>query len=167
MSKCPAVALYHANDPAIVTADQAAVQMWQTAFPGYPITTQFFPDTLLSQIYSPNAPQIFTTGWSADYPDPQDWLSLQFGTGAFNNTGSVNVSAANALMTEADQDLETDRMSLYNQAEQLLVTNVAWIPLSQGKTFYNVPSYVRNLQLDPYGLIPLTGPDSWETIELT
>ena len=167
LSKCPPVALYHADDPSIVTADQAAVQMWKTAFPGYPITTQFFPDTMISLIYSSNAPQIWSTGWVADYPDPQDWLSLQFGTGAINNTGSVNVPAANALMTQADQDLGSDRMSLYNQAEQLLVTNVAWIPLSQGKTYYNVQSYVRNFQVDPQGLIPLTGPGSWETIDLT
>ena len=77
--------------------------MWQQAFPGYPIKTQFVDfNTLLSLIYSPNAPQIFGIGWVADYPDPQDWLSLQFGNGAINNTGSVNVPAANALMAQAD-----------------------------------------------------------------
>jgi oligopeptide transport system substrate-binding protein len=168
MSKCPPVALYDADVPSGMPADQAAVQMWQTAFPGYPITTQFVDfSPVISPIYNPNAPAIWSIGWEGDYPDPQDWLSLQFGTGAINNFGSVNVPAANALMTQADQDLGPDRMSLYNQAEQLLVTNVAWIPLSQGKTYYNVQPFVRNLQLDPSGLIPLTGPDSWETIDLT
>ena len=132
---CPPVTLVDANDPSVVTADQAAVQMWQTAFPGYPIKTSFIDfNTEISLIYSPNAPQLCGIGWVADYPDPQDWLSLQFGTGAINNTGNVNVPAANALMTQADQDLGSDRMSLYNQAEQLLVTNVAWIVLDQGKT---------------------------------
>ena len=123
LSKCTPVTLFDSNDPAIVTADQAAVQMWQQAFPGYPIKTQFIDfNTLLSLIYSANAPQIFGIGWVADYPDPQDWLSLQFGPGSINNTGSVNVPAANTLMTEADVNLSASaRAAQYNQAEQLLV----------------------------------------------
>jgi oligopeptide transport system substrate-binding protein len=164
-ASCPAVTLYDSNSPSIVTQDQAAVQMWQTAFPGYPIKTQFVDfNTLLSLIYSPNAPQIFGIGWVADYPDPQDWLSLQFGTGAINNTGSVVVPAANTLMTQADQDLGSDRMSLYNQAEQLLVTNVAWISLGQGKTFYNLPTYVHNFQFSALGVITLS---TWQQMYLT
>ena len=99
MSKCTPVTLYDANDPTLVTADQAAVQMWQTAFPGYPIHTQFIDfNTLISLIYSTNEPQIFGIGWSADYADPQDFLSLQFGSGSINNVGNVNVPAANTLM---------------------------------------------------------------------
>ena len=57
LSKCPPVTLVDSNDPSIVTADQAAVQMWQQAFPGYPIKTQFIDfNTLISLIYSPNVP---------------------------------------------------------------------------------------------------------------
>jgi oligopeptide transport system substrate-binding protein len=166
MSKCTPVTLYDSNDPAIVTADQAAVQMWQTAFPGYPIKTQFTDfNTLISLIYSANAPQIFGIGWVADYPDPQDWLSLQFGTGSINNTGSVNVPAANTLMAEADVNLNaSERAAQYNQAEQLLVDQGAWIPLNQQKVFYNLPTYVHNLQFDGLGTIPLS---AWQTIYLT
>ncbi len=91
ISKCTPVTLVDANDPSIVTADQAAVQMWQQAFPGLQIKTSFIDfNTEISEIYSPNVPQIFGIGWVTDYLDPQDWLSLQFGTGAINNTGFVN-----------------------------------------------------------------------------
>ena len=139
--------------------------MWQQAFPGWPIKTSFIDfNTLLSLIYSPNAPQLFGIGWVADYPDPQDWLSLQFGNGAINNTGSVNVPAANMLMAQADVDLNSDRMSLYNQAEQLLVTQVAWMSLSQGKSFYNLPTYVHNFQFNSLGVITL---GTWQQIYLT
>jgi len=169
ISKCTPVTLFDSNDPAIVTFDQAAVQMWQTAFPGYPIKTSFIDfNTLISLIYSPNVPQIFGIGWITDYLDPQDWLSLQFGTGAINNTGFVNVPAANTLMTQADQNLDpTTRFQQYNQAEQLLVTNVAWIPTQQGKDSYNVQPYVHNFIINSLGTIPLTGPSSWETMYLT
>jgi oligopeptide transport system substrate-binding protein len=169
ISKCTPVTLYDSNDPTIVTNDQAVVQMWQTAFPGLQIKTSFIDfNTLISLIYSPNVPQIFGIGWVTDYLDPQDWLSLQFGTGAINNTGFVNVPAANTLMSTADTNLDpTSRFQQYNQAEQLLVTDVAWIPLSQGKTFYNVSSCVHNFTFNSLGTIPLSGPSSWETMFLS
>jgi oligopeptide transport system substrate-binding protein len=166
LSKCPPVTLYDSNDPAVTTYDQAALQMWETAFPSYPIKAQFIDfNTLLSQIYSPNAPQIFGIAWSADYPDPQDWLSLQFGPGSINNTGNVNVPAANALMAKADVDLNpSDRASLYNQAEQLLETQGAWIPTYQFKTFYNLPSNVHGFQSTTLATIALP---TWQQIYLT
>jgi oligopeptide transport system substrate-binding protein len=168
ISKCTPVTLVDANDPVIVTSDQAAVQMWQTAFPGLKINTSFIDfNTLITLIYSPNVPQIFGIAWITDYLDPQDWLSLQFGTNAINNTGSVLVPAANALMTQADSDLGSNRMSLYNQAEQLLVTQGAWITTSQQKGFYTVSKCVHNFTINSLGDIPLTGPDSWQTIYLS
>jgi hypothetical protein len=32
---------------------------------------------------------------------------------------------------------------------------VAWIPLNQGKSFWNAPAYVHNFSFDSLGLIPL------------
>jgi oligopeptide transport system substrate-binding protein len=175
ISKCTPVTLTDSNDPATVTYDQAAVQMWQTAFPGYPIKTSFIDfNTLISLIYSANVPQIFGIAWIADYPDPQDWLSLQFSPTALNNTGFVTDAAANALMTQADADLGANRMSLYNQAEQSLQTQVAWITEYQWKNFYNVPSYVHNFAFTGLGQLPLGGPGgtttngpSYETLYLS
>ncbi len=166
MSKCPPITLYDANEPAVETFDEAALQMWQTAFPGYPIHTQFEDfNTLLTQIYSANAPQIFGIAWSADYPDPQDWLSLQFSPSSINNTGSVNVPQANTLMAQADVDLNSiTRAQLYNQAEQLLEDQGAWIPTYQFKTFYNLPSYVHNFAYNALAEVPLA---TWQQIYLT
>jgi oligopeptide transport system substrate-binding protein len=166
LSKCPTVTLFDSNEPYIVTADQAAVQMWQNAFPGYPIKTSFIDfNTLISLILSSNAPQIWGIGWTADYPDPQDWLSLQFAPYSINNTGNVSVPAANTLMAQADVDLNpTTRAQLYNQAEQLLVNQVAWIPLQQQKTFYNLLPSVHGFAFNSLGVVPLA---TWQKIYLT
>jgi hypothetical protein len=68
------------------------------------------------------------------------------------NPGFVNVPAANTLMAKADVNLDpTARLQEYYQAEQLLVTNVAWIPLNQAKVFFSVPSYVHNFPLGSFG----------------
>lgn len=166
LSKCPPITLSASNDPTEVTLNQAMLQMWETAFPGYPIKTNFLDfNTLLSQIYSVNPPQFYLIGWSADYGDSQDFLSLQFGPTSLNNTGFVHVPAADALMTKADQDLNpTTRTQEYNQAEQLLVDQGAWIPIYQSKTVYNIPTYVHNFVYNSLQEIP---PSSWEMMYLT
>ena len=166
ITKCTPVTLYDTSDPQVETGDQAVVNMWQNAFPGYPIKTQFLDfNSLLTLIYSANAPQIFGIGWTADYPDPQDWLTLQFAPTSINNTGSVNVPQANTLMAQADVNLDpASRASEYNQAEQLEVNAVAWIPMSQAKTSYNLATYVHNFAFDSLGTIPLA---NWQTIYLT
>ncbi len=175
IANCTPVTLVDSNDPSIVTYDQAAVQMWQQAFPGLQIKTSFTDfNTLISLIYGPNVPQIYGIAWIADYPDPQDWLSLQFAPTAINNAGFVTDPTANALMAKADTDLGSDRMSLYNQAEQSLVTNGAWITEDQQKLFWNLPTYVHNFTLTSQGLLPLGGAGgtagsgpSWETLFLS
>jgi oligopeptide transport system substrate-binding protein len=166
ISHCPAVTLFDVNDLSVVVADEAAVNMWQTAFPGLRISTRFMDaSTFFSLVYSANVPQIFGLGWNADYPDPQDWLSLQFGTTALNNPGFVNVPTANTLMAEADQNQDPSlRFQEYNQAEQLLVTACAWIPLSQGKNYWNMPAYLHKLTYNSLGLVLLK---TWQQVYLT
>jgi ABC-type transport system substrate-binding protein len=67
-------------------------------------------------------------------------------------------------MIRADGDLGPDRLSLYNQAEQLLVDQVAWIPLAQAKVFYTLPPYIHNFTLDSQGVLPL---GAWQRVYLT
>jgi peptide/nickel transport system substrate-binding protein/oligopeptide transport system substrate-binding protein len=153
LTKCAPVTYTVSNDTDTVKEATAELAMWQAAFPGYPIklaTTDF--NTLLDQAYSANPPQVFAIGWIADYPDPQDWLTLQFGPGATNNTGNVHIPAADALMTQADANLDpTTRFSQYNQAEQLLVNQGAWISVTQGKTIYLTAKYVHNYSVTSLG----------------
>jgi peptide/nickel transport system substrate-binding protein/oligopeptide transport system substrate-binding protein len=164
-SKCPPVTLVGGNDPSTVTGNQAIEVMWQNAFPGYPITVSFLGFKLLDPvIYGGSPPQIFGAGWVGDYPDPEDWLSLQFEPNALNNLGHVRDPAANTLMAKADTDLRPDRMLLYHQAEQLLVDQVAWIPLDQAKVFYTVPAYVRNFTLDSQGVLTQ---GTWQQVYLS
>jgi oligopeptide transport system substrate-binding protein len=67
------------------------------------------------QIYGPD-------GWGADYPDQQDWFDI-FTTGGCHGTnwGCWNNKDFDALVTKADQATkESERQSLYDQAQQML-----------------------------------------------
>jgi oligopeptide transport system substrate-binding protein len=100
-----------------------------------------------------------------DYPNPQDTLSLQSAPGAINNVDNVVDPQASKLMAEADASLDpTTSYQLYNQAEQLLVDDVAWIPLQQQKTIYNLNPLVHTYVVNSLGFTPMS---SWDTIYLS
>ena len=80
-------------------------------------------DDLEAVILAPtNTAQAWLIGWIADYPDPQDWLSLQFAsTSLAFNIEYVNSPQLDQLMDQADADQNPiRRMSEYHTIEQAL-----------------------------------------------
>jgi peptide/nickel transport system substrate-binding protein/oligopeptide transport system substrate-binding protein len=108
--------------------------------------------------------QAWIIGWLADYPDPQDWLTLQFATGVPNNASGLRDSALDQLMSNADKEQDpAKRFSEYNQAEQQVIDEVAWIPFQQGKFFWRQREWVRGFGLNALQLIPDTG---WPSVAI-
>ena len=72
--------------------------------------------------------QMFSLGWIADYPDPENFLDLLFHGESQNNHTAYNNPEVNRLLeaarTERDRDL---RFELYNQAEQMILDDAPWI----------------------------------------
>ncbi len=158
ITKCPKVVLTTTNDPDSITHDTAVMNMFQQAMPGYPMSLNPIDfGTLLDQIYSPKQPQIWDIGWIVDYPDPQDWLSLQFlpANEGNTNTGNVEDATANDLMNKCDSTEGDARFTFCNQAEQELVTQGAWIPVLQQKVFGTVSPKLANFKDTPAGYIVL------------
>ena len=68
------------------------------------------------------APQMFILGWCADYPDPQNWLSVYWKTGAFGERIGYTNPELDAIMTQADAELDSaKRADLYAKAQDMLV----------------------------------------------
>lgn len=68
-------------------------------------------------------PQMFYLGWCADYPDPQNFLSLVFHTGGIS-AGRIGYSNPefDKLVEAADKELdEAKRFDLYKQAQDILI----------------------------------------------
>lgn len=67
------------------------------------------------------APQAFLLGWCADYPDPQNWLSVYWKTGAFGERIGYSNPELDVMFAEADAELDPDvRMQLYADAQRKL-----------------------------------------------
>ena len=118
--------------------------------------------------------QIWFAGWIADYPDPQDWLTLQFGNGAANNEfnygENLTSDATKQQQTQsamAKDDIATagaSRFSSYNTAEQQLANDVAWLPLYQSSGVEVIKPYLHGWSDNAQQIIP---PDYWANIYIT
>ena len=90
-------------------------------------------------------------GWQADYPDPQNFLDILFHSESrLNQSGYSNPEVDRLLETaRVEQDWPT-RMALYNEAEQLIVDDVPWIPLwFSGEDIVLLKPYVKGYALTP------------------
>jgi ABC-type oligopeptide transport system substrate-binding subunit len=107
---------------------------------------------------------VLLDGWAADYPDPQNFLSQLWTTHAPYNQSHVSVPQVDALLAQADgmSDL-TARIPLYQQAEQLLVTQSVAIPLTQPSFTCALRLGVANWHVAPTTLTPLP---VWQTTYL-
>jgi peptide/nickel transport system substrate-binding protein/oligopeptide transport system substrate-binding protein len=138
-----------------------AAQQWTTALSvniqTKPITFQELVGNLIKPGETPpalNPMALWQIGWIADYPDPQDWLSLQFTTTASNNSEGYSDPKLDALLSAADvQSNFTKRMQLYNQAEQQVVNQSIWIPYQQTKSYWRVRTYVHGFGFSSIGLM--------------
>jgi len=160
-AKCPPITLIIAGGSAAETArGQFFLAAWQAAFPGWKITFASFGrgyTTLVSY-------QLWTDGWGADYADPQDVTSLLVRTGADYNQGGVSIPEADALLDRADAEPDrATRLALYQQAEQLYVDRVAWIPWGQGRGVVVVRPRVVGWAYAPSLTVPLA---AWQSAYL-
>ncbi len=153
----------------------ALVQMWQTTLG---ISVKANPEDfnkLLTDIVAAtnNAKglQFWGIAWIADYPDPQDWTTLQFDKGVPNNNSNYGQnSTSDASAQQAVQQAleaadvnpdQTARLKAYMDAEQQLVNDVAWLPTEQVAVSQVLKPYVKGVIFNPQLLVP---PDDWGNI---
>jgi peptide/nickel transport system substrate-binding protein/oligopeptide transport system substrate-binding protein len=115
--------------------------------------------------------QMWWAAWGADYPDPQDWTTLQFDKYAPNNewnygqNGSTNAAQQQLIQQKLEQaDVTTDqatRLQMYNQSEQQLVNDVAWLPMDQRFGARLLKPYVIGRVFNAQTLVP---PNDWGNV---
>jgi oligopeptide transport system substrate-binding protein len=96
--------------------------------------------------------QMFSLAWMADYPDPENFLDLLFHSQSEYNHMAYSNAEVDALLERArtESDRQT-RLRLYQQVEEKLVWDVAWIPLYHGIDYQLVKPYVKGLIISPQG----------------
>jgi oligopeptide transport system substrate-binding protein len=154
---------------------RAARQMWQNVLginvQPDPIDFNLLLIDLENTINSARRLQMWAINWIPDYPDPRDWTTVQFDKGSPYNSSNYgqNNSSDTARQQQVQKQLEqadvnTDanaRFQMYNQAEQQLVNDVAWLPMFQSYATRLLKPYVIGRVYNDLGLVP---PNDWVNV---
>lgn len=96
------------------------------------------------------APQMYVLGWCADYPDPQNWLSVYWKTGGFGQRIAYSNPDFDALVNEADTTTDpAKRSDLYTQAQDLLVEGAPVAFFWNNVNTYLIKPWVKGIVLTP------------------
>jgi peptide/nickel transport system substrate-binding protein/oligopeptide transport system substrate-binding protein len=141
------------DQPASADLTKTATDQWSAALGLNVKSVLVDRTTLFANLRAkPNPLQAWSFGWIADYPDPQDFMSFFFHTGAAYNYTGISDSALDKLLDDADKELNFDkRMGMYNQAEQIVIDNVGILPLQQEKFTWRQRPWVSGFGLTSLG----------------
>ncbi|MCG8346539.1 MAG: peptide ABC transporter substrate-binding protein [Chloroflexales bacterium] len=143
---------YNSNNPANQARAEYIIQSLQASL-GVTVLPDPVEGTTLTGLRKSveTHPAMLIGGWCADYPDPQNWLSVYWKSSEnfAKNIGYANADA-DQLMNEADitQD-EATRMDLYQQAQNLIIEDIGHAMLMNNLNVYMVKPHVKGLDLTP------------------
>jgi len=94
--------------------------------------------------------QLFRLGWLADYPDPENFLTVLFHSrnkGSKGNLSRYVNPRVDALLDRADAGLDpAERTRLYREAEKIIVEDAPWIFLHYYSTDVLIQPRVKGLR---------------------
>ena len=100
--------------------------------------------------------EMYSLGWIADYPHPQDFLDILFHSGADNNYGEYSNPEVSALLEAAGVEGDSElSLALYQQAEQKLVADAACLPIYFGQSYLVIKPYIKGYNPNPLGFVRL------------
>lgn len=96
-----------------------------------------------------NQYQLAVIDWTADYPDPENFVSQQLDSNSPNNNGGWSNRTFDRLTAEADAmpPNEPRRFALYRRAEEIAMQDAATIPLVNPKAGILVRNGVQGMQV--------------------
>jgi oligopeptide transport system substrate-binding protein len=178
VAQLPPITLTYASAKEVPAFDQEVqtlIQMWQKVLnvtvKSEPVAYNTLLDKVVIATLNEQGPQFWGLSWVGEYPDPQNWLSHQFGRGVPNNNMNYGQnSGRNAAQQQLTQqllekaDVESQahtRLLDYQKAEQQLINDVAWLPTSQVTTTFLRSPYIVGIVDNGQNSIP---PDDWSRI---
>lgn len=111
------------------------------------------PYTYYDELYSGNIGHFYSSGWCADYPDPQNFLDILYHSQSRQNIGGFSDPTIDAMLEAArvEPDVNT-RLQLYADAERAIVAAAPVVFTSHDLTAVLVKPHVQNYVLTPIGV---------------
>lgn len=140
----------------------AAITMWQENL-GADITVQLVdPYTYFTELYAGNAGHFFTTGWCADYPDPENFLDVLFHSASAQNLAAYHNPDVDLWLETARVAADVPaRLALYAEAETRILADAPVAVLEHGLDAILVKSRVHGYILTPISVT------QWQNVSLS
>jgi oligopeptide transport system substrate-binding protein len=128
----------------------AMAEMWEQNL-GVTITVENLePNFFYDQIFSGNHGQLFSSGWCADYPDPENFADVLFHTGSSQNNGEYSNAELDALLKSARVERDVaKRIQMYQQAERMIVDEAAVMFTIHSLSYQLAKPYVKGYVFTP------------------
>jgi oligopeptide transport system substrate-binding protein len=96
-------------------------------------------------------PQTFYLGWCADYPDPQNWLSIYWmTTSPYAQKYGYTNPGMDELMLQADIEIDSaKRMQLYVDAQKMLVEDAVNAFMYNNVNSYLIKPWIKGVVTTP------------------
>ena len=142
---------YSSSNPANQARAEYLVQMYQQSLGINLVLDPVEATTLTSMRKSVETHPNVIGGWCADYPDPQNWLSIFWHSRSeFSQSIGYKNAEVDKLIDQADIEIDPEkRMELYDQAQKLVVDDTPYIIRSTSKGSFVVKPYVKGLDITP------------------
>ena len=151
VSKVPPITFSYPTSQIIPVEADALQEMWQTAL-GVRVNLRSVDLVAYNTETTQHSVQFGSIQWSADFPDPYDWLALNLTSNAANNNGEWSNPTFDQTIAQAEQVTGDQRISLYNKAEQIAISDVGWLPVDHQAMAAVIPSWLHGLSLNGNGL---------------
>jgi oligopeptide transport system substrate-binding protein len=144
---------YNSDNPANQARIEYIIQMYQNSL-GITLVPDPTEGKTLNALRKDveTAPQFVSGGgWCADYPDPQNWLSVFWHSRSeFAQSIGYKNPEVDKLIDQADVEIDPEkRMELYDQAQKLVIDDTPYIIRSTSKGSFVVKPYVKGLDITP------------------
>ncbi|MBI1836990.1 MAG: peptide ABC transporter substrate-binding protein [Flavobacteriia bacterium] len=109
--------------------------------------------------------ELFRSGWAADYPSPESFLSLFYGktvpentsfASRFNQSRYQNANFDKLFELGKKSTKVSNQMKYFSEAEKILIKDAPFIPLWYRGDYEIVYSNVRNFHLNPLNIYNFT-----------
>ncbi|MBI2321108.1 MAG: peptide ABC transporter substrate-binding protein [Chloroflexi bacterium] len=155
-TKLPPITITYSSNPRTKARMEWLADQWKRALGVEvkldPVETKAYTELLKKP---ETTPQVFLLGWCADYPDPQNWLSVVFHSkSTIARTGWKNADF-DALLDQADRLPDMNkRLELYNKAQGILVEQAPVAFLLHSEHVFLKKTWVRDLHVSPIDSLP-------------
>ncbi|MBC8064965.1 MAG: hypothetical protein H7Y17_09055, partial [Chlorobia bacterium] len=155
--KIPSIDMYHRSEQADYGYVVASVQADLKQNLGININIKPMATAAYLDRYNKKTLPTYHMRWGADYLDPQNFLSIFFNTNGNENKFNYSNPEVDRLTEAADVEPDNaTRMSLYAQAEDIVLADIAWVPLFYQRDAELVSPRIQGMRESLFGHLPHT-----------